>query len=63
MHTLTKIEFDISKLKDELYKTNYIGVTGKTSFDKKGDVLKDIYIKRITGEGKIEIIKLFGINE
>lgn len=63
VHTLINVEFDISKLKDELYKIKFNGVTGNTSFDEKGDVMKDIYIKKIFGEGKIEIVKLYGINK
>ena len=60
--TLINTNFNVSQLKDSLYKVkNYDGITGNITFDSYGDVLKDIYIKRITGDGKIKTIELFSI--
>jgi len=39
-----------------------MGVTGKSTFDEFGDVLKDIYIKKVAGNGKTVIIDRFNIN-
>jgi len=60
---LKKSNYDVSKVKDILYTIkDFDGVTGKTTFDDKGDVLKDIYIKEISGDGGISIVKLFSYN-
>jgi ABC-type branched-subunit amino acid transport system substrate-binding protein len=51
----TDIRFK-SRLKDELLNlTDYPGVTGKTSFDYKGDALKKLYILKIKGNRFVEI--------
>lgn len=63
MDALIRNNFNIETLKDELYNTDIMGVTGRTTFDRFGDVLKDIYIKKITSNGKIVIIDKFDINE
>ena len=45
---------------DKLYMLkDYDGVTGVTSFDEYGDVLKDIYIKKIIGNGDIYFIESY----
>ena len=63
-YVLVKVGFDVNKVKDELYKVkNFNGVTGNTSFDKKGDVIKDILIKKIDGSGNISVIKVYNIND
>lgn len=59
---LIRNNFNIETLKDELYNTDYMGVTGKSTFDEFGDVLKDIYIKKVAGNGKTVIIDRFNIN-
>jgi ABC-type branched-subunit amino acid transport system substrate-binding protein len=51
----TDIHFK-SRLKDELLNlVDYPGVTGKTSFDYKGDALKKLYILKIKGNRFVEI--------
>ena len=56
---IEKVGPDPTKIKDELYKIkNFSGVTGKTSFDDHGDVVKGIQIKQIRG-GKPVIIDYF----
>ncbi len=55
---LIKTNFDTKKIKDELYKVqDFNGLTGNTSFDDKGDVIKEISIKKIYGSGDIITIK------
>lgn len=62
IHVLKISNYDLNKVKDNLYTVhNFKGVTGNTSFDKYGDVLKDIYIKKIIGNGTISIIDLYSI--
>lgn len=59
-YVLIKNDYDVSKVKDALYKVkNFEGTTGYTSFDEKGDVLKDMVIKKIFGDGKIETVEIF----
>ncbi len=59
---LKKTNYNISQLKDALYKIkDFNGVTGKTTFDSNGDVLKDIYIKKIDSLGNISIINKYNI--
>jgi len=51
----TDIHFK-SRLKDELLSlVDYPGVTGKTSFDYKGDALKKLYVLKIKGNRFVEI--------
>ena len=60
LFALKKSEFDISSLKDDLLLIrNFVGVTGKTSFDNKGDVIKDVYIKTVYGDGVIKTLELY----
>lgn len=63
IEALEKSSFKLNNLKDALYKTNFIGVTGKTTFDEEGDVIKSIMIKLINGTGEIKNVKLYEINE
>lgn len=59
---LVESDFNVAQVKENLYKVkNFDGITGNMSFDSNGDVLKDIYIKRIGGDGNIENIELFSI--
>lgn len=52
INALTKCNFDLSLLKDSLYKVqNFSGITGLTSFDNNGDVIKDLMIKVIKSDG------------
>lgn len=51
---MKRVGFDHKKIKDELYKTkDFPGVTGITSFDDEGDVIKGIYIKQFKGNSPI----------
>ncbi len=49
--------YDFSNLKNELYKIqNFPGVTGITSFDSKGDVIKSVMVKKLIGDGNSIIL-------
>jgi len=51
---------DVENVKKELYGIkNFIGVTGKTSFDKNGDVIKPIGIKKVEDSKFIWVNKKF----
>ena len=51
---------DVENVKEELYGIkNFIGVTGKTSFDKNGDVIKPIGIKKVEDGKFIWVNKKF----
>ncbi len=63
IESLKKSSFKLEDLKDELYKTNFVGVTGRTTFDKEGDVVKSIMIKSINGTGEIKEVKVYEIND
>lgn len=64
LHTLKENNYDVSGVKDGLYKLkDFEGVTGNTSFDYEGDVMKDIYIKKINKNADIEILKIFRIDD
>ena len=61
---LKRCDFDVSRLKDELYQIKgFPGLTGNTSFDNKGDVIKDVMIKRVDGSGRQEVIDVFQMDE
>jgi len=61
---LNENNYDISKVKDGLYMIkNYEGVTGNTTFDNKGDVEKDIEIKKIYGNGSIETLEVYNVEK
>ena len=54
---------DVENVKKELYGIkNFIGVTGKTSFDKNGDVIKPIGIKKVENGKFIWVNKKFEFN-
>lgn len=60
LHALKQCSFDLSRLKDSLYGVrDFPGVTGRTSFDEKGDVLKDVMIKVLDEHGKGAVIRVF----
>lgn len=62
LSVLVESDFNVAQVKDHLYKVkNFDGITGNMTFDSNGDVLKDIYIKRIDGDGKIDIIEQFSL--
>jgi len=64
IHVLQICNYDQSQVKDLLYTIkDFKGITGNTSFDIYGDVLKDIYVKKISGDGKINIMELFSIDK
>jgi len=59
---LANNNFSIPDLKDDLYEVeNFEGITGRISFDSKGDVVKDIFIKIIDGNGKIDVIEIYSL--
>lgn len=61
---LKRCDFDVSRLKDELYQIKgFPGLTGNTSFDNKGDVIKDVMIKRVDGSGRQEVIGVFQMDK
>lgn len=48
---ISKVGYSADKLKEYLYNLHgYEGVTGKTSFDKNGDVIKDLGLKIVKNE-------------
>jgi len=64
LKSLLAVNFDLDKVKDYIYTiAGYNGITGKTTFDKNGDVLKDIYIKQIYGDGQIKILEQYFIDK
>lgn len=64
LEALQNSKYKVEDIKTSLYNIkNFDGITGRTSFDEKGDVLKDIQIKTISGNGSISNIKVFSINE
>lgn len=61
---LKRCDYDESRLKDELYQIKgFPGLTGNTSFDNKGDVIKDVMIKRVEGSGRQEVIGVFQMDK
>lgn len=57
---LKESDYDLNKIKDNLYKLkDFDGITGKTTFDSMGDVIKDVYIKSIEGNGNIKELELY----
>ena len=60
IHCLRETEFRVDMVKDKMYTVkDFPGVTGNTTFDKYGDVMKDIYIKRMAGDGSINLIESY----
>jgi len=54
--------YNLDRVKDNLYTiADYNGVTGKTTFESDGSVLKDIYIKQLYGDGRVKIIEQYFI--
>ena len=63
-YCLIQTGFKTTQVKEELYKIkDFNGLTGNTSFDEKGDVEKDVLIKKILGNGEIVTIKVFQNSE
>lgn len=61
---LNNCGYKIEKLKDEIYNIkDFDGLTGKTSFDDKGDVMKDVMIKEVMGDGSQKLIEVFQVND
>ena len=61
---ISALNNDISKLKDAIYRIkDYPGLTGNTSFDEKGDVLKDVMIKEVRGDGSQKLVEIFKITK
>ena len=60
---LVESDFNVTQVKENLYKVkNFDGITGNMTFDANGDVLKDIYIKSIDGDGRIDTIEIYSLN-
>jgi len=52
--------YDVNEVKDELYKiNNFPGVTGITTFDSYGDVVKSVMIKRLNHDGSAVILETY----
>ena len=52
--------YDVNEVKDELYKiNNFPGVTGITTFDSYGDVVKSVMIKRLNHDGSPVILETY----
>lgn len=57
---LIESDFNTGMVKNKLYKIkDFPGVTGNTSFDAYGDVMKDVYIKKMTGDGVSSLIESY----
>lgn len=53
-------DYNVFNVKDTLYKVkNFPGVTGTTTFDEKGDVVKSVMIKKLTRDGGAVVLELF----
>ena len=53
-------DYDLAKVKDELYKIrDFPGVTGNTTFDDHGDVIKAVMIKRLNKDGSAMILEAY----
>lgn len=64
LYCLGQTGFNTDLVKDTLYKVSgFVGVTGITTFDQYGDVMKDIYIKRIDGDGTVSFVESFIFSE
>ena len=51
---------DVNKVKDQLYKIeNFPGVTGNTTFDDHGDVVKAVMIKKLNHDGSSVILETY----
>ncbi|MEE3415486.1 MAG: penicillin-binding protein activator [Prevotella sp.] len=60
---LHNCDYKVEYLKDEIYNIkDFDGLTGKTSFDEKGDVMKDVMIKEVMGDGSQRLIEVFQLN-
>ena len=64
IHCLKQTSFRLDSVKDALYTVkNFPGVTGNTSFDEYGDVMKDIFIKKMSGDGTVEFVEAYRFTE
>lgn len=53
-------DYDIAKVKGEIYKIrDFPGVTGNTTFDNQGDVIKAVMIKRLNKDGGATILETY----
>jgi len=53
-------DYDTNKVKDQLYKIkNFPGVTGNTTFDDHGDVVKPVMIKKLNKDGTAVIMEIY----
>lgn len=64
IEALKNCNFNLDGLKDEIYKIkNYPSLTGNTTFDDHGDVLKDVMIKEVKGNGTQRLVELYKVND
>ncbi len=57
---LNEANYNIDQVKSKLYQINdFPGVTGKTTFDEMGDVIKPVMIKRLNADGSSVVIEKF----
>mgnify|MGYP001613724084 FL=1 len=60
LQAIRMADYDISKVKDQLYIIkDYPGVTGNTTFDDHGDVVKPVMIKKLNKDGSSIIIETY----
>ena len=60
LEALRRANYDIARVKDELYKIKgFPGVTGDTTFDERGDVIKPVMIKRLNKDGTGTIFETY----
>lgn len=64
LYALSKCDYKIDELKDQIYKIkDFPSLTGNTTFDSKGDVLKDVMIKEIKGDGSQNLVEIIHVTE
>lgn len=64
VQALENSDYQIDKVKTELYRIkDFPGLTGNMTFDSKGDVLKDVMIKQVKGDGSQRILEVFNVIE
>ena len=60
IQAIVKANYDIAKVKDHLYRIeNFPGITGTTSFDDHGDVVKAVMIKKLNLDGSSVILETY----
>ena len=63
IEALKNNDFKSENLKEEIYKIkNFPGLTGNTTFDDHGDVIKDVMIKEVRGDGCQKVLDIIKVN-